>query len=190
MKNENNELFNSFTCMGFSAEQQKVMNELIIFIIDKYIDYMIRGKEVTCDALCEDKDEDIPKMFFLYAMDLLLSGLLPEAFRILMQNYYDSKMSSLEGRKNFDDIRLQMLFVLQASLLLHEGRRKRFLDKSAVYIIMTKETELFTSNCDLLDLYIQIIRGVDEADIKNRTPFYKHYLNCMYMFNEAYSSLK
>ena len=128
MKNENNELFNSFTCIGFSTEKQKAMNELILFMLDKYIDYMIHGGDVTCGALCEDKDEDIPKMFFLYGMDLLLSGLFPEAYHILMQNYYDSKMSSLEGRKKFDDIRLQMLFVLQASLLLHEGRRKRFLE--------------------------------------------------------------
>ena len=76
------------------------------------------------------------------------------------------------------------------SKIFYAYYEERFLDKSAVYIIMAKETDIFTSNCDLLDLYIQIIRGVDEADIKNRTPFYKHYLNCMYMFNEAYSSLK
>lgn len=123
MIDKKNILYNTFTCMGFSEEIQRSMNELILYMIDTYIDYAVKGNDLK-----EDHAGDMAKAYFCYALDLMFSGVYPETYQILMQNYYESKMASLSAADHSDAIRLQMLFVLYGSKLLHEGKREEFLE--------------------------------------------------------------
>lgn len=123
-----NILYNTFTCMGFSEELQASMNELIKYVVETYIDYAVKGNELDSSDLKEDNVDDIAKKYFCYALELMFSGVFPDTYQILMQSYYESKMASLAGADNLDVIRIQMLFVLYGSKLLHTGNREMFLE--------------------------------------------------------------
>lgn len=128
MIGEKNMLYNTLTCLGFSEELQQSMNELIVYMLDLYIAYYMEGKEPDSSNLKEDNANDIAKAYYCYALDLMLSGLYPEGYQIMMQSYYETKMASLASVENVQDIRIQMLFVLYGAKLLHEGNRERFLE--------------------------------------------------------------
>lgn len=128
MIDEDNILYNTFTCMGFSEELQKSMNELIIYVVNTYIDYAVKGKDLDISSLKDENTDDIAKIYFCYALELMFSGVFPETYQILMQNYYEAKMDLLAGTDKLGDIRIQLLFVLYASKLLHAGDRDMFLE--------------------------------------------------------------
>jgi len=114
--------------MEFSEEIQASMNELIKYVVDTYIDYAVKGKELDSSNLKEDSVNDIAKKYFCYALELMFSGVYPNTYQILMQSYYESKMDSLAGVDNLNAIRIQMLFVLYSSKILHTGDREMFLE--------------------------------------------------------------
>lgn len=121
-------LYNTFTCMGFSKELQTSMNELILYAVNTYIDYAINDKDLDTTNLKEDNLDDIAKIYFCYSLELIYSGVYPDTYQILMQSYYESKMVSLSGVDNLDAIRVQMLFVLYSSKILHSGNNEDFLE--------------------------------------------------------------
>lgn len=128
MIDNDNILYNTFTCIGLSEELQKSMNELIIFIMSTYIDYAVKGNDLSSNDLKEDNASDIARIYFHYSLELMFSGVFPGTYQVLMQNYYESKILSLSQAENLDAIRLQMLFVLHGSKLLHSGKREEFLE--------------------------------------------------------------
>lgn len=121
-------LYNTFTCIGLTEEAQKSMNELILFVTEAYIDYAVKGNDLGSNDLKEDQASDMAKIYFLYSLELMFSGVFPDTFHILVQSYYESKMLSLTGTENLEAIRMQMLFVLYGSKLLHSGKREEFLE--------------------------------------------------------------
>lgn len=127
-------LYNTFTCMGFSKEIQKSMNELILYMVDVYIDYTINDNDLYGNNLKEDNIDDIVKIYFCYSLELMYSGVFPDTYQILMQSYYESKMESLAGVDNLNAIRIQMLFVLYSSKLLHSGKKEEFLEVANQFI--------------------------------------------------------
>lgn len=114
--------------MGFSEELQATMNEIIKYVVDTYIEYVVKGNELNNSDLKEDNVDDIAKKYFCYAPELMFDGVFLDTYQILMQSYYESKMASLAGADNLDAIRIQMLFVLYGSKLLHTGDREMFLE--------------------------------------------------------------
>lgn len=81
----------------------------------------------TCLGFSEELQQSMNELI-VYMLDLMLSGLYPEGYQIMMKSYYETKMVSLASVENVQDIRIQMLFVLYGAKLLHEGNRERFLE--------------------------------------------------------------
>lgn len=130
MISEDNVLYNTFTCLKFSEKLQTSINDLIIYITDSYIEYVLKGNEISKEELSNNNIDDIAKIFFLYSLDMMFSGVYPDTYQIMLQNYYESKMLSifLSQSDNINDIRVQMLFVLYGSKLLHMGKREEYLE--------------------------------------------------------------
>jgi hypothetical protein len=116
--------------LKFSEKLQTSINDLIIYITDSYIEYVLKGNEISKEELSNNNIDDIAKIFFLYSLDMMFSGVYPDTYQIMLQNYYESKMLSifLSQSDNINDIRVQMLFVLYGSKLLHMGKREEYLE--------------------------------------------------------------
>lgn len=125
-----NKLYNTFTCLELSEELQKSMNELIIYITESYIEFVVKGNDLNNKDLNESNPNDIAKIYFHYSLEMMFSGVYPDTYQIMMQNYYESKMLLLISSKvdNLIDIRIQMLFVLYGCKLLHMGKREEYLE--------------------------------------------------------------
>ena len=125
---ESDVLYNSFSCMNFTDEEQKAVNDIVIYSVNTYIDYFYKGKNLKVFKADLDIEKNIAKSFFIYTLDLMLSGVFPETFNILTQNYYESKMQLLTTEDNIEVVRVQMLYVLYTSKLLHQRKINDFLD--------------------------------------------------------------
>lgn len=122
MVDRSGELYNSFECMDFSEDLQKSINDLALYMVDSYVEISEKGGEIN------ETGTDLPKRFFGYALKLIFSGIYPETFEVLIQNYYESAIIKLLGDDDIESIRIRMLLVLQCSKLLHSGNKEQFLE--------------------------------------------------------------
>lgn len=150
MISENDILYNTFSCMNFSEETQKAINDIVIYSINAYIDYY-KGKSLEDLKREIDAEKNVAKSFYIYTLDLMLSGVFPETFCILTQNYYESTMQLIETQENIKTIRIQMLYVLYSSRLLHENNVNRFLEVANQFV----SNKLFD-----VDYYKRIFDGI------------------------------
>ena len=112
---------------------QYTMNEIATYSTEIYIESFINAKDLYNENLDECSFNNIAKNYFHFAMKLIWGGTLPTLFEIMMQNYYESKMLSLSSSNEMEAnilicVRLQMLFVLQGSKLLHMGKRDEYIN--------------------------------------------------------------
>jgi len=71
----------------------------------------------------------------------------------------------------------------------YEYYQERFQGGENIYIYHENETDKLFSNCDLLELKLTILSGIDEKDIQNNTSEYFSYLNTCYHYDYILESL-
>lgn len=66
----------------------------------------------------------------------------------------------------------------------------RFAYEPSLCIIYDKDSETICSNCcELLNVYITILHGIDSNEIEENTGVYKSYLNSLYLFDSCQGKL-
>ena len=67
---------------------------------------------------------------------------------------------------------------------------QRFFNKSYVCLVYDPNLDIFYSNCSLFEVYIKIIRGINEEEIVKNTFKYRDYLNTMYQYQKLMTELE
>ena len=67
--------------------------------------------------------------------------------------------------------------------IYYDFNRQRFVGNSPIYIFISNKKNRISTNCQLLQYKINILRGITTEDIVNKTADYKNYLNELYLYD-------
>lgn len=88
------------------------------------------------------------------------------------------------------EVLLWMLPENEQSRIFYDYFHKRFYRTARIGVLYLKEKDCFISNCSMLDIYLEICRGIDQKEIEEDTEIYRNYLNLLFMYNNFLLSIE
>lgn len=141
----------------------------------EYANKVILGKRSAREVI-ENLKENY-KMLLICDIEKLddIARLKIEEFKDLI----DANNNNFKGDYIFD--------IYQLTHNIHTNKfykyyHDRFEGNNEIYIYHETKTEKLFSNCDLLELKLTILSGIDEFDVQNDTREYLSYLNDCYQY--------
>ena len=149
----------------------------------KYAKDIVPMKKSSREVIqCIKNDFNILPVIKMEQLDYLAKSKISE-----ISNALNASKNSIIGNYQFEFYKLEKD---ENSRIYYRYFLDRFYGDYSIYIYHEINSDRLFSNCELFQLKLIILRGIEEEEIKSNSKEYLDYLNTYYLFEEAWSDLE